>query len=294
MSNTKQEDPKLEEKKPDSGSKSSGVTIEGEKHSKKAEDNTKNENMKKQDEAKKLEEQKRQEEKAKIKSELQNAIKLISFNSMKTILSARKFEDKTAKQYADFITDDILDKLILKYSNTHSFTVVVFLNSVKSQCVEHSKGFIGVGDLFIKSEYTDENWICYTLITVIQKINRDPKRKTLAQPAMEKMDLKIKKLILKEMHKILINKTWDLTDPQQDANALIENILDKLTFKYQEYYFAVNCLLRNDDAGYSAYSNSFFFFPKEDSTCFEIFKNEDDKIQNALFCTIYTCYFKFK
>ena len=213
---------------------------------------------------------------------------------MKTILSSRKFEDKSCKQYADFVTDDIVDKLILKYSKTHSFTVVVFLNSSKSQCVEHSKGFIGVGDLFIKSEYSDENWICYTLISLIQKTNRDPKRRTLAQPAMEKMDAKVKKMIVKEMQKLLINKTWDMTNPQQDCLALVENILDKLTFKYNEYYFAVNCLLKNDDAGFTAYSNSFFFFPKEDSTCFEIFKNEDDKIKNALFCTIYTSYFKFK
>jgi hypothetical protein len=268
-----------------------GNNSDGEKNKK--EDVKKLEEQKKLEEAKKLEE-KRLEEERRMRVELPNEIKLTAFNSMKTILSARKFEDKTTKQYADFITDDILDKLILKYSKTHSFTVVVFLSSSKSQCVEHSKGFIGVDDLFIKTEYSDENWICYTLITFVQKSNRDPKRKTLPQPAMEKMDAKVKKLIGKEMTKFLVNKTWDLTNPQQDCNALVDNILDKLTFKYEEYYFAVNCLLRNDDAGYTAYSNSYFFFPKEDSTCFEIFKNDDEKVKNSLFCTVYTSYFKFK
>jgi len=129
---------------------------------------------------------------------------------------------------------------------------------------------------------------------MVQKANRDPHRKIHNHHDFEKMEEKLKGLVHTEMRKVLINKTWDITNPDQDASALVLNLLEKLLYKFEEYYFSVNCLLKNDDAGFTAYSNSFFFFPKEDSTCFEVFKNDDEKILNSLFCTVYISYFKFK
>jgi len=210
---------------------------------------------------------------------------------MKSILSARKFEALHTKKYADFVCDDIIDKLILKFSKTHSFSVNVFLSSYNSQVCEFSKGFIGIGDIFIKAEYIDENWICQSIICLIQKTNRDPKRRA---NGVEKTETKVKKLLKKEMEKYLINKTWDITNPIQDCTAMVDTILEKLKFKYEEYYYAINCLLKNDDFGFSAYSNSFYFFKQEDSTVWEILKNDDDRIKNSLFCAIYVSFFKYK
>jgi len=218
------------------------------------------EEKKKIEEAKRLEEQKRKDEESKRIS-ITKDIKLASFNSMKTILSARKYDMIQNKKYADFITDDLIDKLILKYSSEFHFTVIVYLSSYDTQLSHSSKGYIGQYDFFVKSEYMDENFICQTFITMINRKSRDPKRK----PEMgRKVEIKIKKIMLKEMERFLIGKTWDLTNPVQDSNSIVDNILEKLKFKYNDYYFTVNTLLRNDDFGFTSYSSSYFYNLKED------------------------------
>jgi len=216
----------------------------------------------------------------------------IAILSMKTILNGRTADIQNAKKYSDFISDDIIDKLILKYNKTHSFTVVVFLSIKNTLCFEASKGFLGSQDVFLKCEYSDDNWICNTLITMINRLSRDPLRKV---ETPDKIEGDMKKTMSEEMEKILSGKTWLDNYNNTDCNVIVANLIDKLKFKFPNYFFTLNCILRNDDSGFTSFSNNYCFYSKEDSTCFEIFNtNSDDLAKNSIFCTIYASFFKNK
>ena len=232
------------------------------------------------------------EDPSNIPQEMIEEIGNISLISMTTILTGREPEMHHSKKYSDFISEDILDKLILKYNKTHSFTVVVFLSTSNSKCFEISKGYIGPQDFYMKSEFVDDNWICFTLITMINRLSRDPMRK-VENP--EKLEGEIKKVMLDEMEKILSGKIWIEKYNNDDCTVIVQNILDKLIFKYQSYFFTLNCIIRNDDLGFTTYSNNYCFYSKEDSICFEIYNtNNDETAKNSIWCTIYASFFKNK
>ena len=97
-------------------------------------------------------------------------IETIAVESMKVILTGRKYEDQNAKRYAQLIAEDIIDKYKRLYSKTRFLVSALLFPRDQSTVTLFHRGYYRTNyDFQLRVKYTNEDFIWFVIIFAVRE-----------------------------------------------------------------------------------------------------------------------------
>jgi hypothetical protein len=179
-------------------------------------------------------------------------IRSVVFDSIRSILSNRKFKGSIIKKYLEFIASEIKNQIkkLDNYENYLNFSIVVFLFNKEIKFSSNGTCYNHFNDeIHFCEEYEDDQWKCVCFIYVYNATNLKLVQGT---SFIENRDIElIQKNSLKEIEKLL--NCGKKVDQILEDKDLIYNVCEKIKDKVLKdikanYSFSVDCLLSNINA----------------------------------------------